>query len=271
MVRESMPKIHIDDLHVINDGYVHAYKATWQESGIIAILFLDVVEREHFLPGHYRKHAYELVSSTKAVSGRPMGAIQDEQATLILRELRAQMLAAMVAAGWQEVDRTQEEQPIYQYQPTQHPSATLAPGQDQVEALPIGDADVPDLIVASVAIPGEMQADQFQDDLLELKPVEPAKPRSHVVEVIGGSEAKERGQQPAYSREVFTREVTFTCIVCGDTVTQQRYTGHTPLYCSQGCKDERVAEKTRERVAKHRERKKAAIGNMHSQEGVTNV
>jgi hypothetical protein len=39
-------------------------------------------------------------------------------------------------------------------------------------------------------------------------------------------------------------------LVCGETVIQQRYPGHTPLYCSQFCKDERVA--------RHGEKKKAA-------------
>jgi hypothetical protein len=47
-------------------------------------------------------------------------------------------------------------------------------------------------------------------------------------------------------------------IVCKQTVTQQRYPGHTPLYCSDGCKGERQQEQTRERVARHREKKKAA-------------
>ena len=94
----------------------------------------------------------------------------------------------------------------------------------------LSEHDLPDIIVAGVGaeVPGEAQADQ--DQVLEPMLAEPEKPRSHVVEVIGGSEAKERGQQPAYSREVFTREVTFTCIVCGDTVTQQRFPVSLPRF-----------------------------------------
>jgi len=79
--------------------------------------------------------------------------------------------------------------------------------------------------------------------------------QSHIVEIIGSAEAKGRGQQPAYSREVFTREVS---IVCKQTVTQQRYpAGSLPLYCSESCRDDRQRARTRERVAKHREKKKA--------------
>ncbi len=88
--------------------------------------------------------------------------------------------------------------------------------------------------------------------------------QSHIVEVIGSAEAKGRGQQPAYSREVFTREVS---IVCKQTVTQQRYPGHTPLYCGPDCQGERQREKTRERVARHWEKK--AAGNKTSQGAVT--
>jgi hypothetical protein len=58
-------------------------------------------------------------------------------------------------------------------------------------------------------------------------------------------------------------------IVCGETVTQQHYPGHKPLYCSEGCKEDRQREKTRERVAKHRKEKKAEVGNSTSREHVT--
>ena len=51
------------------------------------------------------------------------------------------------------------------------------------------------------------------------------------------------------SRRMKKRAVTFTCTVCGETVTQQRYPSHLPKYCSDTCKESDTREKTRERVA----------------------
>lgn len=126
---------------------------------------------------------------------------------------------------------------------------------------PAAQHDQPDLAIAGAGaeVAGDDQvseeditlASQDQDNQLELETRQ-----SHIIEVVGNSEAKGRGRQAAYSREVFTRPVTFTCIVCSKTVTQQRYPSHTPLYCSEGCREARQRERTRERVAKHRKEKK---------------
>ena len=250
MARRTQPEIHIDDLHVVPDGYTHAYKAMWLEAGLLVTLHLDIVDSGHWRQGHFLTHAYELVSHVETLSGRPPGSTQAETGAKYARELRILVQARMNEAGWQQVDTTHEGQPIYQYRP--------GPADDE--------PDLPDIAFAGdgADVPGEDQgseaklANQNQNDLLEFdQGNQPKQQRSHIVEVVGSAEAKERGQQPAYSREVFTRPVTFTCIVCGETVTQQRYPGHTPLYCSDACKDERVAERTRERVARHREKKRA--------------
>ena len=50
-------------------------------------------------------------------------------------------------------------------------------------------------------------------------------------------------------RRLKKRTVTFTCTVCGKTVTQQRFPSHLPKYCSDTCKETDTREKTRERVA----------------------
>jgi hypothetical protein len=151
----------------------------------------------------------------------------------------------------------------------------LEPNSAEEEAdLAMSERDLPDLVLAGAGAEVSGDDDQpelEQNDQLDLvEQVKPELPRSHVVEVVGSEEAKERGQQPAYTRTVSTREITFTCMVCKQTVTQQRYPGHTPLYCSDGCKGERQQEQIRERVARHREKKKAA-GNTHSQGSVTSL
>src|SRR5258708_21152533 len=63
-----------------------------------------------------------------------------------------------------------------------------------------------------------------------------------------------RNGEQVVSRRVKKRAVTFTCSVCGETVTQQRFPSHLPKYCSDACKEtdarsEATREKTRLRVA----------------------
>jgi hypothetical protein len=115
--RETHPDIHIDDLHLIDDGFVHSFKATWQEAGLLVTVYLDIVDRGNWRPGHHLSLAYELTSYVGTVSGRPVGSIQAETGSTIARELRAQVLVAMIDAGWQQVDTTRWEQDIYQYRP----------------------------------------------------------------------------------------------------------------------------------------------------------
>ncbi len=222
MAREKQPIIHIDDLHLVDDGFVHAYKATWQEAGVIATWYLDVVDRDHWQPDHYLKHAYELEGSARAASGRQLGTIQDETGSLLLRELKTQMLAAMIDVGWQQVDTTNEGQPIYQYRP----APRVAPRTSEWE-------------------PGRKEtADPSADQ------VEPRQTR--VYEVYGSEEARKSGSPPAYSRKVALKKVVFQCAVCGQTVTEDHLPGQKPSYCqSKTCQREAV----RLRVARSREKK----------------
>jgi hypothetical protein len=64
--------------------------------------------------------------------------------------------------------------------------------------------------------------------------------------------------QQVVSRRVKKRAVTFTCSVCGETVTQQRFPSHLPRYCSDACQESNASsdatrEKTRLRVAAWRQ------------------
>lgn len=276
-MQEVPPQIHMADFHPKKDGFVQSYKSIWQEAGVVVVIWLDIVDRDHWQRGHYRPSAYELVSSIGTMSGRPPGAIQEKTARRCLRAFRPQVLAAMTDAGWEEVDTTCEGQPIYQYRPGLSCGRTLdannpngSKGQRECE--------LPDIVLvgsgAEVSNEGNQVCEREQielgaDDLLELdQNCQAELPRCHMVEVVGNREAHERGQQPAYSREVWTREITFTCIGCRKTVTQQRYPGRIPLYCGDGCKNEVQREKTRERVARHR-KKKGELSNEKLQDLVT--
>ncbi len=78
---------------------------------------------------------------------------------------------------------------------------------------------------------------------------------SKLVNVYGDKCAKARPHpQVAYQRMIGTSQVTFVCTVCGKTVTQQRYPGRKPRYCSDPCEEEGRREKTRARVKKLRAR-----------------
>jgi hypothetical protein len=80
---------------------------------------------------------------------------------------------------------------------------------------------------------------------------------SKTIKVYGNKYAKEKNSIPAYERVLHTRAVTFTCQRCGTTVTEQRFPGPTPRYCSEVCAQEARREQTRWRV--RRLRKKNAL------------
>jgi hypothetical protein len=80
---------------------------------------------------------------------------------------------------------------------------------------------------------------------------------SKLVNVYGDKFAKARSHpQVAFQRMISTHEVTFVCTICGKTVTQHRYPGCSPRYCSDPCEEEGRREKTRERVKKLRARQR---------------
>ncbi len=64
-------------------------------------------------------------------------------------------------------------------------------------------------------------------------------------------------EQVAYTRNVRMREVTFTCAICGQTVTQLHYPSGRLKYCSEVCRAVRAAQMQEERVARQREKRRA--------------
>jgi hypothetical protein len=77
---------------------------------------------------------------------------------------------------------------------------------------------------------------------------------SKTVNVYGDKFAREKNPLPAYQRQLATRPVTFTCVMCKQTVTQERYPGPTPRYCDV-CKDEHEVQRNEERIRKQREKR----------------
>jgi len=79
--------------------------------------------------------------------------------------------------------------------------------------------------------------------------------QSKTVNVYGDKFARETNPVPAYQRQLSTRPVTFICIVCKKSVTQERYPGPAPKYCSDECRAEHAAQRNEERVHKQREKR----------------
>jgi hypothetical protein len=82
--------------------------------------------------------------------------------------------------------------------------------------------------------------------------------QSKTIEVYGDKEARKKNHIPAYQRQLATRSVTFTCGICKAIVTQERYPGPTPKYCSDGCIQAAADLRQEERVRKQREKRQAA-------------
>ena len=64
--------------------------------------------------------------------------------------------------------------------------------------------------------------------------------------------------QVPYTRTVRMREVTFTCTICGHTVTQLHYPSGRIKYCSEACRTIKAAQQQEERVARQREKRRIA-------------
>lgn len=221
MAQGKKSKIHIDDLHLGEQD--RAFHASWIEAGLVAEITLDIVALNHWQHGQYRARSYELSNATHQVGEEEVDARREETARMFLRQLHARLLTAMLDAGWREVARTRDNEPIYQYRP---PLARLSEAEREEVAAAFAELD---------------QA----EDLEDLAGEHPSK----LYEVYG-SYPKEHG--PAYTRRVTAKTVTFSCAICGSPVTRECYPGQLPRYCgSEDCRREAV----RLRVEKHRANK----------------
>lgn len=269
----NAPVVTIDDLRIPpmtqERKQHHLDPLSYQAEAVQGDVKAQIILRHYGEPrysGGYLLYPFFLRTHEDA-PGR-MGYKQEARARALLALLEKRVEAALQAAGWVKRWKTPLDADLWLYV-----GSTL----QSAPAPATGECDLSDIALAGYGaeVAGEDQAregelaDQAQDILPDLAledQVVPEQRQHHIVEVVGSEEAKVRGQQPAYRRLVFTRPVTFTCIVCGETVTQERYPGHKPLYCSEGCREDRQRERTRERVARHRQekKKKAALETQQS-------
>lgn len=115
-----------------------------------------------------------------------------------------------------------------------------------------------------LACPGEAMRQQLRatlaaldEQLAEYEPEKPmvaaCKPQKPAKEKSAQKATMEPEQAQSITRTVYTRPVTFKCQWCHQTVTEDRFPSHMPLYCqNSACKQAATRAKTRERVANWR-------------------
>jgi tetratricopeptide (TPR) repeat protein/transcriptional regulator with XRE-family HTH domain len=74
-------------------------------------------------------------------------------------------------------------------------------------------------------------------------------------------------EEVGYTRTVRMREVTFTCTICSQTVTQWHYPSGRIKYCSEACRTIKTAQMQEKRVARQREkRQRERVANLRTQQ-----
>lgn len=170
---------------------------------------------------------------------------QDERGVALLQVLRERLTQALEAEGWQNAGVNYEGRPLWRYteppaseQPPA-PSAAI-PAQKPGRSAPVARPQRSIPIPLAPARPVEM---------LPLV-VEQPSIASKQITVAG-----ERQLRQAYSRTLTTRLVTFTCQQCGKQVSQQRFPGPAPRYCTEACKQKARRVGTLARVHRFRARR----------------
>lgn len=118
----------------------------------------------------------------------------------------------------------------------------------KVNALRVSLADLKIRVIGSQEVPVELK--RVTRDKVYLLESQPA-----IVNGKGLEESCTNGimvKPETQVRHVDAREVTFTCAHCGKTVTQWRFPGPLPKYCSDECKGEARREAQRELMRRKR-------------------
>ena len=167
---------------------------------------------------------------------------QDERGLALLQVLRERLTSALEAAGWQNAGVNYEGRQLWRYiGPTisAQPPAPAVPAQKPASSTPV--AHPPQSIPLPLA---PARPAKYPPALVE----QPA-PVSKQITVAG-----EKQPRKAYSRTLTTRLVTFTCQQCGKQVSQQRFPGPRPRYCTEACKQKALRAGTLARVHHFRAR-----------------
>jgi hypothetical protein len=172
---------------------------------------------------------------------------QNERGLALLHLLRERLNEALeAAAGWQQAGVNYEGRPLWRYTgPVKREapaSPTEAPAKKQAHSAPTTQPLRGTHTLTRPSRPVETTAPAVPD--------QPPLTASKRIAVPGAKQPRQ-----AYSRTLTTRLVTFTCRHCGKQVSQQRFPGPRPCYCTEACKQEATRVGIRTRVQRFRERK----------------
>lgn len=183
---------------------------------------------------------------------------QDERGLALLRLLRERVITALEGAGWQDAGQNYEGRPLWRYVGPVTREQPLLP-------LPTETKAAPSKSLASIA-----QPHRREPKATTAVPISLARPAEKAVPVLSPPQsnqvslARKRIEVPvatrpraAYQRTVHTRLVTFTCVQCGTTSTEQRFPGPLPRYCTEACRQQARRAGTLARVHRFRARQRA--------------
>lgn len=211
-------------------------------------------------PGSYvLDYYYDRANHTAAGT---MGRRQEERAKALMQLLGQRVTEAMQEQGWRVLGKTSTGATVWQYRgpAAREQEQQLAQAATQIwhgryphtgaeKVAPLADFPVFRALLAKRWHPVGEGLETWVDYAAGQVQVRhqrqagiPAQPPMASREVATG----------AYSRTIRTRPVTFICAWCQKLVTQQRYPGPKPTYCSDTCKAEATREQTRVRVQRYR-------------------
>lgn len=273
--QESEPTFEIDPLQPAGDTWLHAKAVQGDVQATIDIRPYPDVR----YPGRYVLDAYYDRANPNAAGG--IGRRQKERAKALQHLLRERVTSDMQAAGWRTIAKTPTGATIWHYQGP----AIIEQEQQQAEAAariwrgrfprtgvektaPLAEFPVFRTLIAKrwyqvgegLEICVDYTASQVQvrsqDQTEPAEPEQPAEPLARAMQKV-----------VTYQRLMQTKPVTFVCESCHQKVTQQRYPGPMPRYCSEPCKQEAIREQTRARVQRLRAKRRhvGAIGHEHVQ------
>lgn len=215
-----------------------------------------IILRPYYTPGDYLwEHYWDRVNTNIR---RKLTPGQDERGLALFWLLRERFIEALLAAGWQDTGQRYDGRPIWHYggpatseqqrtQPREGMRATPQAKSASVTRPHLRNQEVP----ALSPTPPESQNAPAPQVLTSLDPNQ-AQPARKRIEVPLATKPR-----AAYQRTISTRLVTFTCVKCGAVITEQRFPGPSPRYCSEACKQEAGQAATLARVQRFRARQRA--------------
>lgn len=185
-----------------------------------------------------RSGEFELGFTYDSTTGRKkLTWAQQDAGPRLVQTLRTQMTDALKVAGWVEIRAGFWRHSSFMEVSASEPVREMASG-------------LPDSIPSDLAT----QDEQIREPRANWRrPIAGAQAPGtvHPISVYGRSD----GSAPAYIRREKARLITFVCVVCGTEVTEYRYHGFKPHYCSEACHQKASELQNEARVAKQREKR----------------